>query len=477
MSHSPLHSVAVLLLAAVTLLAGCANERPMAGPSTNAASASSLVAAARDGAYSAAGLYSPRVTTFDNGLTLIAKHRPGIRTVSVRVSVGLGMAHYRCGRQHTPHFLEHMLFAGVPGMSENAFERRMFELGAWSNAYTGNTDTVYELDVFSGTAMPALDLFADMITNAELGRESFRKTRDIVRRETGGEPGEVERKRFTGGELASGFTEALAELSPRHFQLCGERHAGQDLAFDAVRRAYRDHYGPERMVWTVAGDFDPNALSDWARERLGSLPRGHPPTLQAPTVASFEQDAYSGFGGEPGVTILARTDGITGNDYYARQFLAHLLDERLYARLRLDTALTYTPGAYVDEHPGWGLFGLHAETPAEDHDEALAIMRAIIDELTKKPMPADDFRSIQLSLMRQWAQGVETNSGYADYYIASLPQFRRDGHFLNEELRIAALTPERVHAVARKLFAPERTVVVRDRDLQPRIASRPATEP
>jgi len=169
--------------------------------------------------------------------------------------------------------------------------------------------------------------------------------------------------------------------------------------------------------------------------------------------------------------------GLLDDSYYARGFIAHLLDERLYARLRLDEALTYTPGSVSYSGADWGLFGLQAETAAENHDKALAIMREIIDELTRAPLPQATFRTVQLSLLHEWAQAVETNSGYAGYYVGSLPQYRREGRFINEEVQVAALTPERVHEVARALFADERTVVVRDRDIQTQIASSTPQDP
>jgi len=432
----------------------------------------SLRAEAERGVYSAEGLYDPTIVRYDNGLTLVAKQRPGIRTVSVRVDVGLGMAHYECGRQNTPHFLEHMLFAGVPGMSESAFERRMFELGAWSNARTRATDTVYELDVFSGTALEAMGLLAEMLTNAELTHDSYRKTQDVVWREGGGEPGSVERRQMLGGDLASGMRKAMAGVAPRRMQICGARYAGRNVTFGAVERAYRKHYVPQRMVWTVVGDFDRQTLLAWAKDRLGSVPPGDTDAPEAAAVTGFDEAEYAGFAPEPEVQILARTDGMTGNSYYVRRFLAHLLDQRLYTRLRLEEPLTYTPGSFSYNGPDWGVFGLSAETEAEDQDKALSAMREIIDELVDAPLPPEEFRAIQLSLLRRWAQSVETNTDYAEYYINSLPELRRDGRFINEEARIAALTPQRVHEVAKRLFAKDRTVVVRDRDIQTQITAR-----
>lgn len=436
---------------------------------TSCASRGGVVEQARNGVFSAEGLYEPRVVEYDNGLTLVAKQRPGIRTVSVRVNVGVGSAHYECGQTHVPHFLEHMLFGSVPGLTEAELEREFFELGAYSNAYTATLQTVYELDVFSGTAMEGLDLMAKMLNRAELQPDSFEATQQIIWREMGGEPGPVQIQTLPGGKLASGLTEAVAELSPRHFGTCEEWDAGQDVEFESVRRAYEDYYVPQNMTWIVVGDFDEDRLLGWAERRLKPVARGdaEPPT--APDVSEFQQQEYSGLAEEPGVSLLVKTNGHTGDGYYARAFISHLLDEQLYKRLRLDNALTYTPYSTSWNLSDWGMFGIMVESEEDDHDEALRIIDEIVDVLVSAPLDADEFRIVQRSLLRQWAQGVEMNADYAQHYVNSLFELRRHGKFTNDEVKVAELTPERVHEVARRLFAPGRTVIVRDGDRQQRI--------
>jgi predicted Zn-dependent peptidase len=106
-----------------------------------------------------------------------------------------------------------MLFEAIPDISAQALQRRFFELGATSNATTGATETVYELDVFSDTALEALDLVADMLTRAELEPHSFLKTQRVIYREEGGDPGSVESESLAGGRLASGARNALADVA------------------------------------------------------------------------------------------------------------------------------------------------------------------------------------------------------------------------------------------------------------------------
>lgn len=68
-------------------------------------------------------------------------------------------------------------------------------------------------------------------------------------------------------------------------------------------------------------------------------------------------------------------------------------------------------------------------------------------------------------------QSVETNTDFAEYYLDSLPQFRHDGRFVNEEARIATLTPAALQRAAARLFAPENVIYIRDGDRQARISA------
>lgn len=433
------------------------------------AAQSGVLEAARDGAYSAAGIYDPQIIEYDNGLTLILKHRAGIRTVSIRVRVGLGMAHYECGQRQVPHFLEHMLYDSIPGLSEAGLEKRFFDMGATSNAATQSTETIYKLDTFSGTTIQGLDLTADMVTGAKLNRRSFEKTKKVVFREEGGEPGPVEKQSLVGGRLASGARKALADVSPRHFGVCGIWNTGQDVDYASVEDAYRRYYTPGNMIWAVVGDFDRKKLLEWANRRLAGLPKIASRSPEEPKRGDFASHDYTGFASEPGVWLLAFTDGSTGKGYYAYALMEHLFDSQLFERLRLDTALTYTPNAERYSESDWGLFTIQADAEKDKQEQVLHIINELVEELTDAPLPTEEFRAAQLSLLRNWAQSVETNADYAYYYINSVPTFRRNGLFVNDEIQVARLTPEDLQRAARRLFAPGNVVTVRDADRQAEI--------
>lgn len=431
--------------------------------------ASDLLKAAEAGRYSAAGIYDPEVTRYDNGLTLITKQRPGIRTVSIRVLVGVGMAHYECGQRHVPHFLEHMLYDAIPDLPDQDLEQRFFEIGATSNAVTRSTETIYKLDVFSGAVIEGLDLTADMLTNAQLTPGAFEKTRSIIRSEEGGAPGPVELASLVGGRLSSGFDEVLAVISKRHFGTCGRWDTGENVKYGSVFKTYKGQYVPANMVWAIVGDFDPVAIRSWAASRLKPLRRIAVSKIEEPEPSELTRRFFYGFADEPRVVLAALTGGITGPDYYAVLLIEHLLDTRLFKRLRLDAPVAYTPYASTYSEADWGVFWITVEAEDARQQYAVETIEQLIAELRNAPLDEEDFEVAQLSLLRQWAQGTETSADYADYYINSLPQFFRESHYVNDEARLAALTPQAVHRVAARLFAADNVVYIFDADRQAEI--------
>lgn len=304
-----------------------------------------ILDSAKNGKYSADGLYEPEIVRYKNGLTLIMEQRSGVSAVSLRVAVGVGMAHYECGQRHVPHFLEHMLYGAVPGMPEHKLERRFFQLGATTNAYTYPTKTVYELDVYSVTAIRALDLTADMLTKAELEEGSCKRAKRIIFQEEGGEPGSAEQQTLVGGRLVSGAKTALSHVSPRHFGACGIWDTGQEVSLSSIKDAYNKYYRPDNMVWVVVGDFSKKELTRWADERLSVLTPRDGRRPKEPKARDFGQRHFPGYADEPAVSIMVVTEGLASDDYYVHAFIKHLLNVQLFETLRVEAALTYTPSA------------------------------------------------------------------------------------------------------------------------------------
>ena len=141
--------------------------------------------------YSPPGLYEVEHLTLENGLDIILKQRPGAHTLSVRLWVGVGMQDFECEHQETPHFLEHLLFTGTSKYSEAELEHLVADHGGSWNAYTGNEETVYELNIYSRYPDLAINVLYEILTDSIISEENVQTSRDIIHREVGGKPSKI----------------------------------------------------------------------------------------------------------------------------------------------------------------------------------------------------------------------------------------------------------------------------------------------
>lgn len=419
--------------------------------------------------FSPPGLYDPAIYELDNGLRVILKPRRHIRNVEIRASVGVGQAHFPCGRQQVPHFLEHMLFAAIPGVSESEFEQRMFEIGAYSNAWTGDIKTVYEFSTYSETAPVALGALGKMLFAGELEQKSFQLTRAIIRRESGGEPNLYERWLRRMGQRTQSVDLALRDISARRFMACPGVDTGADVTLEEVRGTYARYYDPRQATVVLVGDFDVGQARAWIETAFGDYSNdGAAAPAEVPPADGTLKQVYRGVAPQPGVGLVARTDGYLDSDYYALVVMSHYLDNRMYQALRVETGLTYTPEVYVQNAPNVGLIGIYAELPPSSADRALRIIRSEIDRLAEGRVDEATFQKARRSLLLNWAQGTETNAAFADYYVNSLGELDVYGRFRNEEVAVAELDPEGLQRVASRVFADGRTAILRDEDFDGR---------
>lgn len=80
----------------------------------------------------------------------------------------------------TAHFLEHMIFKGTPTRTCIEINEDFAKLGASVNASTSHSEIIFTLSVLEENLEPALEIFSDMILNANFPEEEFEKERNVV---------------------------------------------------------------------------------------------------------------------------------------------------------------------------------------------------------------------------------------------------------------------------------------------------------
>src|ERR1700733_12959294 len=106
---------------------------------------------------------SYQVSTLPNGLRVATESLPGIESVTVAVSVGVGARFENDDEGGVSHMLEHMAFKGTKRRNARQIAEEMDMVGGNMNAYTSMENTVYYARTLKGDMPLAVDMLADIL--------------------------------------------------------------------------------------------------------------------------------------------------------------------------------------------------------------------------------------------------------------------------------------------------------------------------
>lgn len=393
-----------------------------------------------------------------NGLNVLVQPDFTAPVVSIQFWCATGSIH------ETPwlgaglsHLLEHLMFKGTPTRGNSQMAQQIQNLGGHLNAYTSFDRTVYHVDLPSDNALSALEILGDAVFNSTLPAEEYAKEMEVIRR-----------------EFAMGRDNPDSELGKLIFETAFTRHPyrhpviGYLDLFDQIKREtvlayYHERYAPQNLTLIVCGAVLPETIFTRAAELLEKYPRRPMADVFIPKepVQHHRRELRREFPTQLSrIALVWPIGGLDHDDTPALDVLATLAGGGRSSRFnqscveKLGLAEQIEAFAYAPaDH---GLWGIEARC-APDKEAALLteIGRQIHDLQQAAPLPAELDRAKRQSLLHQ-VHSQKTMSGKA----ASLGRgwlFQRDPHFNQRyNVRLQAVTPEEILAVARRYFHPDR---------------------
>lgn len=298
---------------------------------------------------------------------------------------------------------------------------------------------------------------------------------------------------FDAGRFAQGVNEMLEALrrqndNPREVAerelnraVYGDHPLGRYPTVATVRAVgradlaafHRRYFHPNNTVLAVSGDIDRPALEAALTALLGGWPRQEvafpdvpppQPTLE-PAVLLAPQGIVQS-------VIRMGHLGITKEnpDLYALRVMDFILgagsfNSRLMSRIRGNAGLAYSVWSDFEIGRRWtGLFSAGTETKSATTGRAIALMRTILEEMTRQPVTEAELALAKASIVNAFVFGF-TDADRVVNQRARVEFFGYPAGYLEGYRdRIAAVTREEVLRVARTYLHPERliTVVVGD---------------
>jgi zinc protease len=317
-----------------------------------------------------------------NGLTIIVRedHSSPVASVQAWVKVGSINEGAWLGAGLS-HILEHMLFKGTSRRSGNQIAQEIQDAGGYINAYTSFERTVYWVDTPSSGITAALDVLADVLTDASLPETEYESEQEVIRREFAMGFDDPDRSH---SEL---LFRTVFRTHPYGEPVIGHLEIFNQLTRDDVVAYYREHYVPNNQFFVVVGDVNATEVIERLRSAYDGVARRPYRKRGIPREPQQlgRREVHEEFVTEVTKLSLAwRVPDLTHPDVPALDVLSTILGHgrsaRLYRRIREEQHLVTSIGAYCYTPSDDGMFCINAELEPANREAASS---AIFEEICK----------------------------------------------------------------------------------------------
>ena len=324
-----------------------------------------------------------KILTLDNGLRIVTEINDRVRTCSMGVWIASGSAFETPETAGTSHFIEHMLFRGSEKRSSLDIAVEMDEIGGIINAYTAKEMTCVYAHTLSEHMPKALDIICDMIKNPKLSPEDVELEKSVICEELAmyeDSPEDLCENAWAGSMLGSNILGTVETINGM---------TAQKLAAHLER-----FYVPERMVVSLAGNFDENEAVAICSRYFGEMKNTDFPISAVgakynPCIATVKKDFMQN-------QLILGFPALDLNDErrHAASLMSSILgsasSSRLFQRIREELGLVYSVDCASASHMAAGIFmicmGLSEKSEKKAIREALKIISEFPETVSEKEL-------------------------------------------------------------------------------------------
>jgi zinc protease len=396
-----------------------------------------------------------RVYRTSEGVPILVKRKPGAGLVHLGVYALGGAAEEGEERAGLSTLLVRTALKGTTRRPAAVIAEEGELLGGSVGGTTGVESFGWSISVPSRHARAAIELLADVVTDAAYPEEAYETERAIAISDVIALRDDMYRYPM---RLAS--TTAFAG-HPYGIPVSGTEESLRRVAVEDLRAWHSGRVLRAHSVIAVVGDVHPDDAAALVARELRNLTPGDAPEMPRPAwPASVRTAAEERDKAQTALAILFPSPARDDDDRVAAAMIAGVasgLGGRFFEELRDKHSLCYTVHAFQAERRLAGTFAAYIATSPDKEDVAREGLLREFAKLRSAPVGADELARAQTYAIGTHA--IRQQSGgsvLADVVDAWL--FGRLAELDEFEAQIQRVTPERMRAVAERYFDPERRV-------------------
>ena len=190
------------------------------------------------------------------GAVLILDPHPGKEIVAVHLFLKMGSMYEDEKHSGLSNLTQNLILKGTESMDSKALDERLDSIGSKLVSSTGKETGSLSLLTTRAELQGAIELLSDVLISPAMTEEEFEKERELALDEV------RQRKDELLSHTLDLFQNAFYGDHPLHKTVQGKEDVLRTLTHDDSRVFREKVYVPRNMVFSCAGDFDPDRVKD-----------------------------------------------------------------------------------------------------------------------------------------------------------------------------------------------------------------------
>ena len=396
----------------------------------------------------------PNIHTLKSGLTLITDYIDTVETVSVGMWNKVGARNEHEDVNGVAHLLEHMAFKGTHNRSALDIAKEVEMVGGAVNAYTSREVTAYYMKVLKEDIGLSIDIISDILQNSAFDSKELDRERGVVLQEIGmylDTPDDV---------VFDKWQEMAFPNQPMGRSILGKSETIKTISRDQVEGFMKGYYRPDKMVFSVSGNFEEKNVIELIEKYFQNLPNGsenHSPK------ASYQGGEFRQDKDLEQVNVILGFEGVDfySDLYYATAVYSTVLgsgmSSRLFQEIREKRGLVYSIFSGNIFFEDAGIFGIIAGTGNNKIKEFISVL---CDELINSPknLSEEEILKAKAKLKFSLVKSLESSRGNAGSCADDLLYYDRIIEVEEQLERINKVSKESIQKIVTKMLSSNPTI-------------------
>ncbi|OGO79176.1 MAG: zinc protease [Clostridiales bacterium GWB2_37_7] len=345
-----------------------------------------------------------------NGIRVVTEEIPYVNSVSVGIWVKVGSRNETNNINGVSHFIEHMLFKGTQKRSAKEIANSIDKIGGQLNAFTAKESTCYYAKVLDSHFDIALDVLADMFLNSSFAKEEIEKEKGVIMEE-------INMYEDSPEDLVHDlFSQGVWSGNPLGMSILGTEESLNVLNRDRMVNYYKDHYIPENIVISVAGNIKHQVVVEKVEKYFGHLisPLNKLSIIDKP---AFDPIKITRNKDTEQVHLCIGFEGVeTDNESFyplltMNNIFGGAMSSRLFQNIREDKGLAYSVFSYPSSYQDCGLYSIYAGMKATQLKTVTQLIMEEIHEIMHNGITEEELFDSKEQMKGSYTLGLESTSG------------------------------------------------------------------